>query len=533
MKKLPSFGQLRIPIIIGCLLWTAIIGVWAAHTDSLTTDEGVHVASGYLALTRQDFRFDPEHPFLFKELTALPLLALHLNLPAKDQVYWQAAAPITYDSWQEARNWSNDWFFASNNNANQMLFLARIPSVIFLVLLCWFVYLLAKKLFGEEVALLALIFTSFNPTLLAHGHLANDDVAYATTLVLTLLALVYYSKKPDWRHAIWVGLASGACILTKFSGVSIVLIMLVFLIWLVRTKQVSIKTALQHSGIVAGIAIAMVWILYLGQHPGDAPNIWFLKYILPTAYAKGYTFTQNSAFGGRSTFVLGRGYGTGVWFYFPIVYLFKTQLAGLFLLGLGTVSVMRNKIFKPDRNALRLVLITFYTLILFALVSKLNIGIRHIAPLLALAGIIMALGSVLLIRIGQKWLVVVLVIAYILPVFFSLDNLIGFTNILVPDNLAYQYFGDSNLDWGQQSEALARLMKTDFPDQPLYIDYHWGDQELPYYGLKTIGFDPNNPPHGVLIGVTATQLSWDEYKPFQKLTPVRQIANHTFIFRLP
>ena len=43
------------------LVWTFVLGLFLAWNDSMTTDEGIHVASSYLAITRQEFRFDPEH----------------------------------------------------------------------------------------------------------------------------------------------------------------------------------------------------------------------------------------------------------------------------------------------------------------------------------------------------------------------------------------------------------------------------------------------------------------------------------------
>ena len=81
------------------LLWMGLAGTFLAWRMTMTTDEGIHVASAYLALTRGEHRFDPEHPFLYKYVTALPILFVQPNLPPDDAKLWEAAKPTFYDSW--------------------------------------------------------------------------------------------------------------------------------------------------------------------------------------------------------------------------------------------------------------------------------------------------------------------------------------------------------------------------------------------------------------------------------------------------
>ncbi|HUR81132.1 MAG TPA: hypothetical protein VM733_10215, partial [Thermoanaerobaculia bacterium] len=45
-------------------------------TTSPTTDEGVHLSSGYAYLAGGHYQLNPEHPPLLKKLAALPLLAM-------------------------------------------------------------------------------------------------------------------------------------------------------------------------------------------------------------------------------------------------------------------------------------------------------------------------------------------------------------------------------------------------------------------------------------------------------------------------
>lgn len=111
MKAWPRFVT---PLL---LIWVACAGLYLAHRDAMTRDEGIHIASAYLAIERHEFRFDPEHPYLFKILTALPLLPLGLHNPPDDKKLWESAKPINYDSWRESFEWSEQWFYRSGNNA--------------------------------------------------------------------------------------------------------------------------------------------------------------------------------------------------------------------------------------------------------------------------------------------------------------------------------------------------------------------------------------------------------------------------------
>ncbi len=67
-------------ILAAILLTTMfLLAVFSIKDDTFTFDETSHVASGYSYLTQQDYRMNPEHPPLVKDLAAVPLLFLNLN----------------------------------------------------------------------------------------------------------------------------------------------------------------------------------------------------------------------------------------------------------------------------------------------------------------------------------------------------------------------------------------------------------------------------------------------------------------------
>ena len=242
-------------------LWVAGAGLLLAWKDSLTTDEDIHMASGYTILTRNDFRFDPEHTPLFKELTALPLLALRLNAPPNDRPLWSAAGATFYDSWKEARQWSDEWTYISGNPADTMKVLARIPSVLSLLGLCGLLYYLSREWFGRSVALWTLFFTAFNPTLLAHGHLANDDVAVATAIVFGIALFWRYLKSPTLAGALLTGVGLTVAVGTKFTGFGLLPLFAIYLAWYAWQEGAGLRT-LRHGLLMLLTFWVGIWTLY-------------------------------------------------------------------------------------------------------------------------------------------------------------------------------------------------------------------------------------------------------------------------------
>lgn len=544
--------------VIALFAWVTVAGAVLAWRTSMTTDEGIHTASAYLALTRGEHRFDPEHPFLFKYLTALPLLIVHPHLPPDDQLLWDKAAPTFYDSWAEARQWTDEWFYRSGNNAQLMIFLARIPGVLALLGLCALVFYAASRWFSPKVGLWALFFTAFSPTLLGHGSLTNTDVPLALAFLGALWTLWLYGEKPSYKTALYAGLSIAATLLTKFSGVAILPVALIWMLYTVYRHQLSWRTVLLHVLLVLAVVWVSIWTIYLWRSPLDlsvdvndplkyaqsylsdhgsrfSSIAGMLHHILPSAYLKGLIITLGGTEVGRETYLVNHLFGTGVWFYFPVLFLLKTQFVALLLGAFGIGLLWKSGVFKRRTP---LVVLLLSAVIIFgglALKSKLNLGIRHITPLLVLFSIFLAVTAARLTSLFKlRWLAVLGILCYALPVFWQFGNLIGYGNVLVtPADKAYLYYDDSNLDWGQQAQAVAETVKTRFYGTPLYVNYMWNPYALEYFSIETRSFDPTNPPRDVLILVTGTQLARDpQYASFRSLTPQYILQNNSFFYEL-
>jgi len=177
--------------------------------DSATMDEMSHIPAGYSYLSQKDFRINPEHPPLIKDLAAGPLLFLNLNFPTN------------HSSWTEGIN--EQWWFGSQllyysgNNPDQIIFWARIPMILLLMFLGWFLFRWARELAGNKTALLVLALFSFSPTLLAHGRLVTTDIAAALGVVMATYFWLKFLKSPTKKNIILAGLIFGLSMLFKFS----------------------------------------------------------------------------------------------------------------------------------------------------------------------------------------------------------------------------------------------------------------------------------------------------------------------------
>lgn len=551
-------GWLRRTFVPLLLVFVALFGVVQARYQSLTTDEGIHVASAYLAITRGEHRFDPEHPFLFKYVTALPLLPLSLNLPENEEALWDAASRTLYDSWLEARTWSDQWFYRSGNDTLLMTFLSRLPGVAVMTFFVWLVYFSTRQWFSERAARWAMFFAAFSPTVLAHGPLTNTDIPLATATLGSVYLLWRYFKKPDWKNAVWVGLGLAAALTVKFSAIILLPPALGWLIFTARRKPLRWKVTVGH-GALALLAIwAGIWTVYGFRSPIDfspgpeqqamvtlrtrlaergvslEEKVEQLRYVLPSDYIKGLVLTTGASTHGRPVWALGTWYTEGQWFYFPASFLFKTQLVVLALLGIGLgmglAAWRRPREWKPVAILLAG---TALVIVFFTITSKLNLGIRHMSALFPFIFILLGWSTARLRTLFPGLLTfLVIILGTITPIFAQSSNLIGFMNIFtLPSSKQWHFFTDSNLEWGNQSERIAQTLARRFPQATeIYANYPWSNDALPAFGVNAQHFDPEHLPGSGIIILTAGQLPEDKYQVFRLNEPAYILGNHTFFY---
>src|ERR1700680_1266362 len=167
MRKLESVGLPNARIMAGVVL---LLGIFAAELalsarqQSQTFDEACHIFAGYRSWKNFDFGINPEHPPLVKLVAAIPLLRLSLRTPPVPAEYFKS---VEYASGRE---------FLNANDADLLLSRARLAVAIFTILLAVTVFCVARSMWGEGPAFLAMILLIFEPNILAHGALVTTDM---------------------------------------------------------------------------------------------------------------------------------------------------------------------------------------------------------------------------------------------------------------------------------------------------------------------------------------------------------------------
>src|SRR6266508_4406759 len=122
-------------------------GVFFISANSPTYDEAAHLAAGYSYLARRDFRLNPEHPPLIKQLLALPLFVGSRMAFNPDLQHWSDGNDYLI---------GQDLLYKSALPADRILFFGRLTNLliggILVVLTGWWAY----RLWGNWAATLAM-----------------------------------------------------------------------------------------------------------------------------------------------------------------------------------------------------------------------------------------------------------------------------------------------------------------------------------------------------------------------------------------
>lgn len=462
-------------VVMGAELFLSV------RNASQTWDEGCHIYAGYSYWTRGDFGMNPEHPPLVKLLATVPLLGHKLNTPAAQ------------DRWFKLEAFFEGRDFIFNNDADWILLRVRMAAALLSLLLAALVFAAAYEMFGGWAGLLALALLAFEPNILAHGAWVTTDVGLSCFLFGSVYAFYRFVKRPSLLRLAVVGIATGFVFASKHSGILIIPMLILLALAEVllpsRVKSESdaepaegrVKTALRLTASLAGIgliAVLVLWSFYgfrynarpdgLKMNPPLAECANGLQrpfdrkiisaaarfHLLPEAYLYGLADVRSvSDF--SPSYIFGKVYPHGVWFYFPAAFVIKTTLGLLLLLSLVPLAVALRQL-RLWREILFLALppaVHFGQ----AMLSGLNIGLRHILPIYPFLAVLAAGAAWALIRSNRRWVYVVVP----LVAFHAGSSLRAFPNYLAYANEAwggpastYKYLTDSNVDWGQQLKTV-------------------------------------------------------------------------------
>jgi hypothetical protein len=455
----PVRGPGRLANWAWLVFWGVVSSAWcvtAAGRLGATFDE-----PGYLARGLHFWRTGSHHPQL--KLGTMPL---PLDLDTLPLFVWERWHGVLLDI----------------EGADQHRFLpwARAGTLLFWWLLLFYAKRAGESLAGAWGGRLAVALLAVEPVFLAHASLATTDVAVAACL----LALTYHfaaGRAAGWVRgvglpALWFGVALSC----KASALALGPLCLVAVeveqrmrkgCWHtepgVRRFRWTVAQVLAGGLIIVFLYCGtdgkplpsfVAWARQLPDGPGATATVWLAEHLCVFSNA-GEAMVRQVAHNvrGHGVYLLGHADPRSLWYYFPVALSMKLSVPLLALpLALGVL--------RP-RSLLNWACLAAAGLLVYSLNCRVQIGVRFMLPLAALAAVGLPAAVVATVR-GlapgwRRWAVGALAAGGLAwtaaDTAFCWPDALRYTNLLWGGTeRGYLCLSDSNYDWGQGLGELAR-----------------------------------------------------------------------------
>lgn len=535
----------------------------------------------------------------------------------------------------KARTWGlAQWAFGdkilheNGNNADSITFWSRFPMIFVSLLLGFFIFRWTRELAGTIAGLFAALLYFANPNIIAHSHYVTTDVGIAAFIFISFYYFARFLRDPSWKNTLLSGLFLGLAQLAKFSAVLLFPIFGMFaviagLLVTVPALPGAWKTRFRNAftyGLKYAVSVLVcfvaVWVLYVPntwQMPGEViaeiaraqfPNdraigrvaeasvVWMssVPVIKPLAeYFLGLFMVFARVAGGNTYYFLGGVSNQASMWYFPVVYLLKETLPMLFLIVAtagysvwrAARSLIREKASSWIGTALRelkdrlaqammLFFILFYSYV--SITGNLNIGFRHLFPILPFIYVLVAKVTFDVLRrledepvterlyriaIGTLVAIIIAIPVLAYPSYLSYFNAVGGGH-----TEGYRFVTDSNYDWGQDLKRLGQFVEqhnkcvetnqlvpgcqaTDgYPViDGIRVDYFGGSNPRYHLGDKYIPWSSHRAPesgwYAISIGFLMENLhkthapGEQHYDWLRDVAPVTRVGDSIFVFYRP
>jgi hypothetical protein len=498
---------------------------------SAAFDEPAHIAAGLSYLETGVFRANLQHPPLLKEISGLSMLLGGIRWPR----IAATAAYLRGDPGTERWEWPIGEAILTRNGPDRVLRWARFPFPLLASLLGALIYLWGRQVVGPLAALGAVFLYALDPTILAHSFLVTMDVGLAAFTVLFFFALWNYLRDGSVKRLVLCGLALGALLGAKFSGVFLLPVAAVLLLAALRwpadpdaerkagrfdpyvarlvgpndacpcgsgkrfkkchgAKGLAIPVAkpdplrgarLCLAAFAAMCLLAYIVIQALYLFPGD-----------PLQYVDGIRLVNADHNNGWRFFMAG-SLAPRFTSYFLVAYLLKEPLPAIILAAIGLAALLRGRQI-PVIGKLFLILPPAAIFVGHTIWAD-DLGIRYIMAALPFAYLLGGLGLATLLGSAARWARwaaiplcawSVLAAAGVYPDHLSYFNesacLLtnpGQTGIDGGTRCGPLWLDDSNVDWGQGLKQLKTWLDRNAPGRTVQLAY-FGSVDPADYGIR-------------------------------------------------
>lgn len=495
----------------------------------LTVDEGAHMRYGLQILSGDSSRFDD---------SKMPVTALNA-LPTKVAEILQKIFPSL--------------------TISPIIFyygIARIPTMLFSLIIMYLVYRQTRRVFSSEAGLLAAFLFSVCPNIMAHSRLITNDVYAMGGIFLSVYCLSLYIEKRTVRNLLFLSLAVAFAMISKFTSVFLypLLFLIIFFrynktVWILLRRRNFLlarfaRRAVFHFAIFAFANLFLINAAYFFNGSLKAlrsyefkseefrkiaslPLFSSLPFPFPAPMIEGFDWiAYNQATGETfgNIYLLGKvaARGEGFKTYYLIVWLFKIPI-GLQILFYTAITYYLYKNSRRKMSILKDKLFLFFLLpavyffVLLSFVLKAQLGVRYF--LICLPFIIIFSSGVCYqflqnFRFGRILIIIISLAVFISGLTYYPHYISYFNELSFDRKNNWRILADSNLDWGEKKDYL--------------LDYALKNPEIIY--------NPDNECFGHIVvdanklaGVTAPP---EKFAWLRKYEPESHIAYSYIVLRI-
>ena len=551
-----------------------VLMVFRFKDDSPAEDEWAHMTRGISYWQQSDMRLFYSHPPLGNAISGLPLTLTEQNPDLSQTEEWKRASVggIAFENMQ-----------ADYAAERERLFKTRLAMMAMGAMLAAYVYWFCLGYFGPVTAIAALTLVAFNPTVIAQARYVSTDIPAALATTIAVGELIRYLSGRSGRYGILtMSAALAAAMLTKHSGLLLLpIFFLIGALFLVfrrgrfadAPRPAAVKTFAAHAGITALVLLLASNVVYKFDRTfmtvGEImkvpePKHWvyspykqklveelsLIRYLpeglpvpIPAMHIIGVAGVRAlNKNGFPDTYFWGEPNRNGHWLYFPTLLVIKSPPALLLLLLLAAAIAGRRRL-RGLSPATLILLGVSGLFLLFAMRSQLNMGVRHVLPILPLLSIVAAIAFTHAWNWARDREAVRLALAAVVgstlvSAILTGPLYLGYFNFLVGSTVGHEIsiFGE---DWGQDRAALARFINR-HGLTPLYYDFQTATRqlELDHFGVVSIPLSCKTevePGSWVAIHALTTKrlkrracFQWKRGR-----TPIAKIHDHIYIYWIP
>jgi len=367
---------------------------------------------------------------------------------------------------------------------------------------------------GSAGGLLCLAAFVTTPAFLAFGPLVITDIAVTLFWVLTVWQLPKMWRSPSQATVVKFGLALAGALLSKFSSGLLFFVFAAYALSLrlkppaeqpvdkIELRQWRRRARLNiFLGIMwAALFVYVVYFVLSWNEPTDSfgviphfPASLVLRRLSMPAwiYVRGLALFALSALS-RPTFILGHAYSHGVWFYFPVLFMLKSQFTFLLLLLIAASAAILVKHNFPSQSPIpagmdlqwRSMYVSLMVFVTACMLNRLDISIRHFSVGLALLVLLLAplprtldllsRSNPVAARFG-RWLTIAVTTASIVVAVLAYPNYMSYLNVLSLGQPGYTLVNDSNLDWNHALPEVEHFAEQNGLPRVLLDEYGFVD----------------------------------------------------------